>query len=209
MAKYLFRSITVAAVLVALAGCESAPSSGTAGSSGALAAARTNTEPLTLREADVIKVSFPGATNLDTTQAIRRDGLVSLPLVGEVRAAGKTPADLQAELAKLYSTQLVSKEVQVTVVSSTFPTFVTGAVLKPGKIASDHPLTVLEAIMEAGGFDAAKADLRAVKVIRQAQGGKTENYTVNVKRMLEGNMADPFYLKPSDIVYVPERFVLF
>lgn len=199
------------ALLVAaltICGCESASTSAlpqaSAGAAGAPGAGS-----LTLREADVIKVTFPGAANLDTTQAIRRDGLIALPLVGEVQASGKTPAAFQAELVKLYSTQLVSKEVLVTVVSSTFPTFVTGAVLRPGKISSDHPITVLEAIMEAGGFDAAKADLRAVKIVRQTQGGRTENFTVNVKQMLEGTQNEPFYLKPSDIVFVPERFVLF
>ena len=93
-------------------------------------------------------------------------------------------------------------------VSSSFPVFVTGAVLKPGKIVSDHSMTALEAIMEAGGPDYTKANLKAVKVIR-LEDGQFKTYTLDLKLLLEGKGNEPFYLKPSDIVRVPERFVLF
>ena len=167
------------------------------------------TEALTLREGDVIKISVPSAPNLDTVQTIRRDGRIALALLGEVQAAGLKPSEFQDELVKLYAPQLVSKEVIVSVVSSSFPTFVSGAVLRPGKIVSDHPLTALEAIMEAGGPDYAKANLKAVVIIRQEAGGRTQNYTLNLKLVLEGKQNKPFYLKPADIVYVPEGFNLF
>ena len=195
------------ALLVLFGGCETTSTSqAPANPSATLGKAH---EPLTLREGDVVKVSVPGATGLDTVQTIRRDGRIALPLIGEVQAAGKTPLDLQNELIGLFAPQVVSKEVTVSVVSSTFPAFVTGAVLRPGKIASDHALTVLEAIMEAGGYDAAKADLKSVKVVRQLPNGRTESYSVNVKSILDGTQTDPFYLRPSDMVIVPERFVLF
>jgi len=161
-----------------------------------------------LREGDVLKISFPGAPNLDTSQQIRRDGKIVLSLVGEVTAVGMTPAELEKEIIKLYSSQLVSKEVTVTVVSSSFPVFVTGAVIRPGKILSDHPITVLEAIMEAGGFDYTKANLGDVRVIRN-EDGRVKNYTLNLKLALQGKQSEPFYLKPSDIVYVPEKFSWF
>jgi len=63
--------------------------------------------------------------------------------------------------------------------------------------------------MEAGGPDYAKANLKAVVVIRQEADGKTHNYTVNLKSVMEGKQVEPFFLKPSDIVYVPERFAWF
>jgi polysaccharide export outer membrane protein len=151
----------------------------------------------------------PAAPNLDSTQAIRRDGFVTYALLGEVRAAGLTPAELQAELLRLYGPQLVSKEINVTLVSSPFSAFVTGAILRPGKITSDQPLTLLEAIMEAGGFDFTKANTKAVVVIRKDATGKTHNYTLNLKRILDGLDNEPFILQPADIVFVPERFALF
>lgn len=172
--------------------------------------AATNSQPevLTIREGDVLKISFPGAPTLDTQQQVRRDGRVTMPLGGEIVAAGLTPNGLEQELIKVYASQLVSKEVSVTVVSSTFSVFVSGAVVRPGKVTSDHPLTALEAVMEAGGFDRTKADMRAVVVTRQ-EANQYKNYTVDLKSVLDGKQTEPFYLKPADVVYVPELFSWF
>ena len=167
-----------------------------------------DTQAISLREGDILKISFPSAPNLNTTQQVRRDGKIALPLVGEVKAVGISPAELEKEIIRLYSSQLVSREVTVTVESSAFPIFVTGAVIRPGKISSDHPITALEAIMEAGGFDYAKANLKGVRIIRHEE-GRVKNYTVNLKLALQGMQTELFYLKPSDIVYVPERFSWF
>ena len=165
-------------------------------------------EIIALREGDVLKISFPGSPTLDTTQQIRRDGKITLPLVGEVQAAGMSAEALQQGLIKLYAPQLSSKEVNVTVASSTFPVFVTGSVVRPGKIVSDHPITVLDAIMEAGGFDYTKANLKAVRVIRHEK-DQVQNFTLNLKLVLDGKDNKSFYLQPSDIVFVPERISWF
>src|SRR5438105_4030359 len=77
-------------------------------------------EEFKLQSGDTIKVSFPSAPNLDTSQQIRSDGKITLPMVGEVAASGKTPVGLEKELVAQYSSQLVSKEVSVTVVSAPF-----------------------------------------------------------------------------------------
>ena len=196
-----FRALSAGLALLVLAtGCQ------TPGPSPLPAANGTNAaEVITLRESDVLKISFPANANLNTTQPIRRDGMISMPLVGEVKAAGKTPEELKKDLIDLYSTQLLSKEVTVEVQSSQFPIYVTGSVLRPGKIMSDHAITALEAIMEAGGFDSTKADLKAVQVIRREAGG-TRNYELNLKRIMDGKPDAPFYMKPSDIIFVPEKF---
>jgi polysaccharide export outer membrane protein len=162
-------------------------------------------ETIILRASDVLKISFPANPNLNTTQPIRRDGMISLELVGEVKAAGKTPKQLEAALKELYSTQLLSKEVTVEVQSSTFPVYVTGSVLKAGRIVADHPMTAFEAIMEAGGFDYTKANLKAVVVIRQ-EGDHVQRFKLDLKKVMDGNAGAPFYLKPGDTIYVPERF---
>ena len=167
-----------------------------------------NPASFTLREGDILKISFPGSPNLDNVQPIRPDGKINLTLVGEVQAAGMTPADLQQKLMDLYAPQLTTKEVMVEVQSFAFPVYVTGAVLRPGKISTDHLLTALEAIMEAGGPDYTKANLKNVKVIRQ-EGGRTKNYILDLKRVMEGKATEPFYLKPADIIYVPEKFSWF
>jgi polysaccharide export outer membrane protein len=172
-------------------------------------AASSNPEVLVLKEGDEVRITFPGAPNLDTTQRVRTDGRITMSLVGEVVVSGLTPSDLEKKLLELYSTQLVSKEVSVTVISSSFTVFVTGAVLRPGKVVTDHPITALEAVMEAGGFDSTKADMQSVKIIRKQDGGTTKNYSINLKQALESDQGDPVVLKRGDILYVPERFSWF
>jgi len=190
-------------VLALAAGCQTQPSLPPAALQGT-----NTTEIITLREGDVLKISFPGNANLNKTQPIRRDGMISLDLVGEVKATGKTPKELEKDLLDLYSTQLVSKEVTVEVQSSSFPVYVSGSVLRPGKVMSDHPITALEAVMEAGGYDYTKADLKRVTIIRH-EGNSIRNYIVNLKRVVDGKSSELFYLKPGDIVIVPERFSWF
>jgi polysaccharide export outer membrane protein len=161
-----------------------------------------------LKEGDVINITFPSSSSLDTTQKIRVDGKIVLPLVGETQAAGMTPTELQDQLIKLFAPQVSTKQVIVTVQSSTFTVFVTGSVLRPGRVDSDHPLAVLEAIMEAGGFDISKANLKDVVIIHQTPSGTTKR-TINLKKIMEGSSDKPVYLQPSDIVFVPEKFVWF
>lgn len=163
-----------------------------------------HSEKIILREGDVVKITIPGSDNLNSTQPIRRDGKINLSLVGEVAAAGMTPDELQKKLVELYAPQISSHEITVEVVSSAFPVFVTGAVAKPGKVMSDHPMTALEAIMEAGGPNFDTANLKEVKIVR-TENGVVQHFVVNVKAWLQGADTKPFYLKPGDIIYVPER----
>lgn len=162
-------------------------------------------ESIQIREGDTLRINFPSAATLNTTQQVRRDGNISLFLVGELKVVGLTPAELQKQLLKLYDKQLVTEEVLVTIENSTFPIFVTGAVIRPGKIMVDHPMTALEAIMEAGGFDYAKANLKKVTVIR-TDPNHTEQFRIDLKGVLEGSSTNGFYLNASDIIYVPEKF---
>jgi polysaccharide export outer membrane protein len=179
---------------------------------GALTAANAGaqgaTEGFILREGDAVRITFPGAPNLNTVQAIRRDGIVSLPLVGEVYAAGLSPKELEARLLELYGPQLQTKEVNVALESSAFTIYVIGAVLRPGKVVSTRPLSALEAVMEAGGFDFSRANMKNVRVIRYID-GKPHYFSVNLKKVMNGKGAEPFPIKPADILYVPERFVWF
>jgi polysaccharide export outer membrane protein len=171
----------------------------------------TNDKPvqpdaIILREGDVVGISFPSNPALKSdVQQIRRDGKITLGRIGEIDAAGKTVKALQEELLKKYNEEMSVQEVTVSVQSSTFPIYVTGAVLRPGKILSDRPLTALDAIMEAGGPDYTRANLKAVKIIRNVN-GMMEHYKLNLDAVLKGEDSQTFYLKPYDIIYVPERF---
>lgn len=201
-------ALLVAGLLV-LTGCQTPPPPVFPGASGQSTNAPGHTELIVLREGDEIKITFPGNRAMDpAAQAIRRDGNVNLPLVGEVRAAGKTPDQLKADLMKLYADKVDARDITVELLSSSFPVFVSGAVLHPMKVMSNHPITALESIMEAGGPDYLRANLKAVRVLRQENGG-LKSYLLNLKAVLNGSSQEQFYMKPSDIIYVPEKFSWF
>jgi polysaccharide biosynthesis/export protein len=163
--------------------------------------------PNYLNAGDVIKISFPGAPELNQTQKVGTDGTVSLPLVGDVHAAGKSPGELQSELANLYKPQLQDSEVLVTVENRAIPIVVSGAVQKPGKIVFERPATVLEAIMEAGGFTP-QADLKRVSVIRIVKGQHlTQHY--DLRSVLRGSPTGAVYVSGGDVIYVPEKLLNF
>jgi len=201
ISRGVFPALGFAILALLVAGCQSTPT-----------VAPTDPRPYTtavLREGDSVKISFPGAQNLDTTQQVRRDGKITLPLGGEIVAAGKTPADIEKEILTLHGDQLAVKQVVVTVTSSAYPVYVSGAVLRPGKILADRPMTVLEAIMEAGGFDQAKANLKKVTVLREFE-GQTVSYRIDMRDVIAGKPGTkPFYLKPSDKIHVPQKFNVF
>jgi protein involved in polysaccharide export with SLBB domain len=119
-----------------------------------------------------------------------------------------SPSALQDKLVQAYASQISSKEVIVQVVSSSFPVYVTGAVMHPGKVTTDHPMTALDAVMEAGGFDYNTANMKEVKIDRNVN-GVMNHFNVDLKSILTGNGTNSFYLQPGDIIYVPERFAPF
>jgi polysaccharide export outer membrane protein len=181
---------------------------GCAGPAAPKARANDDLDPLVLTAGDVLKISFPGSPNLDTSQAIRRDGRINLEIIGEVKAVGVTPAEFEKELLKLYSPHLVTKDVKVSVVTSTFSVFVTGAVLRPGKLQLERAVTAFEAVMEAGGFDVQRANMKEISIIRNVD-GISKTYKVNLKAVMDGKATEQFRLQAFDTVYVPEKFQWF
>jgi protein involved in polysaccharide export with SLBB domain len=68
----------------------------------------------------------------------------------------------------------------------------------------ERPMTALEAVMEAGGFDPTRAKLAQASVLR-IENGKQKAYHINLQKVLEGEEETPFYLRPFDIVHVPSK----
>src|ERR1700686_3194485 len=81
----------------------------------------TSRAPSFLVAGDTVIISFPAAPELNQTQKIGADGTLSLPLIGEVTASGKTVGQLQEELARLYKPQLQDNEVLVTLDTRAVP----------------------------------------------------------------------------------------
>ena len=155
---------------------------------------------------DVIGITFPGAASMNTKQQVQADGTITLLMGGTMQVKGKTPPEIEQAVLEVYGPQLVVKEVAVSVESAGFPVFISGAVLRPGRVVCRQSVTVLEAIVDAGGFIEGRADMKNVKVVRKAEDGTTKTFIVDLRSALKGDPGDPLYLRPSDVVYVPERF---
>ena len=190
-------------VLLAAAGCQSAGPKAV-GNPDDLTSGTIATNLMQLREGDVLRIAFENVTNLNATVTIPLDGTISLQLIGQTKVTGRTVPELQTSLITLYEPHIKSTEITVTRVSSAASYTVGGAVARPGKLPLERPLTVLEAIMEAGGVVTARAKVSDVSVFR-IENGKRINYQFNLKKALRGEELSLFYIKPFDVIYVPEK----
>lgn len=181
-------------LMLAVTGCQTVPASSVSVSSPPPA--------MVLLPGDDLEISVFGVPDLNTTQRIRPDGKISVKLFGDVQASGKTPAELQLDLVKLYESQIQVKAITV-IPRSSAAVYVTGAVGKPGKVECLRPMTALEAIMEAGGFDQKAGAKRGnVRVVR-TENNQVTSYPLDFDEILTKGGQAPFYLKPFDTVYVP------
>jgi polysaccharide biosynthesis/export protein len=190
--------LSVLAVLI-FSGCQE---SGKETVTAMVPAKTTAQTPVTLTAGNIVKLLFVGMPELNQSQTIRADGKLSLPLIGEVHASGKKILDFQNELIRLYKPQLANNAVVVTLEAGAIPVYVSGAVNKPGKIVSDHPMTLLEAIMEAGGFSRMGSP-KNVHLIR-TENGRHTTQIIDLSPALKGKTTDAFYLKGNDVIYVQE-----
>ena len=157
-----------------------------------------------LSPGDVIKVSYADESIPDQTQKIRRDGKVSLPLIGELTAAGKRVIDFQHELVRRYEGQLENNEVLVTLENGTATVTVSGFANKPGGITFDRPMTVYQAIMLAGGVSdyGSASSVHLTRIINGVQ--LTE--TINLRPTIHGKPTKPKYVQDGDVIYIARNW---
>jgi polysaccharide export outer membrane protein len=153
-----------------------------------------------LSPGDVIKASYADETIPDQTQKIRRDGKVSLPLVGEVTAAGRRVIDFQHELVRRYEGQLESNEVLVTLENGTAIVTVAGFANKPAAYPFDRPTTVYQAVMQAGGVSdyGSASNIHLTRIIN----GEQRSETVNLRPAIHGQPVRPEYVQDGDVIYI-------
>lgn len=190
-----FRTIALLTVVGLVAGCTSWPRHWD------FPAASTGT--YAIESGDEIAVNFRLTPEYDGTQIVRPDGMIWLSQIGETRAAGLTPAKLAEELRGAYSSKLKQPEIAVLVMAyRDRPVYIGGQVARPGETLVSSPMTLVNAIVSAGGFDDMSANMKRVIVMREVA-GKRYATTVNVKKLLYAPEAESFRLAPGDIVYVP------
>jgi protein involved in polysaccharide export with SLBB domain len=151
---------------------------------------------------DELDVKVFGCPTMDQHQQVRPDGCISVEWMGEVRAAGLTPAELDSIVTTAYCRKLVEPE--LTVVMRSFQThkvFVGGKVRRPGEIKLQGGLTALQAIFQAGGHTE-EAKLESVILIRSLNKDQRKAFELDLKRTIETGEGD-IVLQPYDILAVP------
>jgi polysaccharide biosynthesis/export protein len=153
---------------------------------------------------DVITVYVWKEPEMSKTIPVRPDGMISLPLIGEMKAAGYTPVQLQDTLAEAMKKYVSDPQVTVVVEKIASLNFdIVGEVNKPGYYPLTRRVTVLDAIAMAGGFrDFAKT--KKVYVLRTAANGSEQRLPFNYKEVIKGqNPQQNIELQPRDTIVVP------
>lgn len=151
---------------------------------------------------DDLSVTVWKQPDLSGTLLVRPDGMISMPLLGDVQAAGLTPLQLgdriQAKLRKFIQDPEVS--VVLTQINSKV-IYLLGEVGKKGPVQMTPGMTLLEAISSGGGLTDF-ANSKKMYILRD-QGGKHERIPVNYKKALKGDSAFNLVLQPGDTIVVP------
>jgi polysaccharide export outer membrane protein len=152
---------------------------------------------------DVLQIFVWKNETLSRVVSVRPDGVISLPLLGDVQAAGQTTRNLRETLVKRYAEFMAAPEISVIVNEvKSVKVSVLGEVPKPGRFELKSRTTVLDVIAMAGGFGQFAS--RGRMVVLRPEGGKMKRIPFNFnKAVSEGGEQENFYLQPGDIVVVP------
>ncbi|KRG68947.1 XrtA/PEP-CTERM system exopolysaccharide export protein [Pseudoxanthomonas dokdonensis] len=191
---------------LALAGCAS-----TATDSGATppAVAPTLTSDYHIGVDDIVQVSVWRNPELGITVPVRPDGMISVPLIGDVAAGGHTPEEVAKDIQEKLATYVRDPQVAVILTDLRSHEYlsrvrVTGAVRQPVSIPYRPGMTVLDAVLAAGGITEFAAPDRS-NLYRKSQ-DQTQSYEVRLDRILnKGDLDTNFTVAPGDVITVPER----
>ena len=158
---------------------------------------------------DVVAVSVWKNPDLSVTVPVRPDGFISVPLVGDVRAGGRTPAEIAEDAENQLTRFIRTPRVSIIVEELNSAEFqnrvrVVGGVAEPKSVAHRDGMTVIDLVLEAGGLTDFAAPDNA-RLIRNVD-GQTRTFPVYLDAIFTGGVVDTNYrLVPGDVVTVPER----
>ncbi|BFM05364.1 XrtA/PEP-CTERM system exopolysaccharide export protein [Halioxenophilus aromaticivorans] len=158
---------------------------------------------------DQLSISVWRNPDLSVEIPVRPDGKVSVPLAGDMMAAGKTPMQLANDITGKLSNFLKGPQVTVIVTNPASSDFqrrvrITGAVDTPVSLPYREGMTVLDLVLLANGLNDFAAGQNATLYRKSA--GKVTAYPVNLDHLLnKGKLETNYPLQPSDVLSVPER----
>ncbi len=167
-----------------------------------------NEMPYVVGSGDQLDIRVWRNPELSVSVPVRPDGIIAIPLAGEVEAAGKTTKELTDEITSKLSEYLKQPTVTVIVTDTSSTEFtqrvrVTGAVTSPLSIPWREGMTVLDLVLQAGGTTEFANENNARLVRKTASG--IEVYPVHLEDILKlGKLDTNYSLAPSDIITVPE-----
>ena len=148
---------------------------------------------------DEIEIATPTAVELTRTQRIGPDGRISLPLVGQIMAADRTIAEVEADAAAAFASQLRRPIVEITLkTAGPIRVWVDGEVRTPGVIEMTGDLDAHQAVIQAGGF-LPTARQQEVALIRRGRGGVRMMRAID----LRPRRGEVVALRRGDIIFVP------
>ena len=154
----------------------------------------------------MLRIRVWGHGELDTEIQVRPDGTITLPLIGDVSAAERTPTELRAEIVRRLRAYIRSDYSQVTVAVVQIQSYrvtVSGNVNQPGVLRTSHYLTVGEAIALAGGPSAFAVPEETV-IVRTRPGGNVDRIPIRYDLIMQGlALEQDIVLLRGDLVYVP------
>ncbi len=191
-------------VLTGLAGC-AAPGTPAA----PVSTASAEPAPYLIGPGDTLDISVWHNPELSTKVPVRPDGRISTPLVPDETAAGKTPQqlghDIETALKKYVADPVVTVMVSSFVGSYGEQIRIVGEAVTPKAIPFQAHMTVLDAMIAAGGLTPYAAGNRA-KILRHAD-GKEENLNVRLSDLLkDGDLGANTDLRPGDVIIIPQTF---
>ena len=156
-------------------------------------------------EQDVISITVWGQEQLSVTVPVRPDGRISMPLVGEIEAAGRTPEQIRLTIEEIlpqFFTTRQTVSVIVTEINSK-KVYLLGQVSSPGGFDLRSKLSLLQALAMAGGLTEF-ADKNGITVIRHRADGSEERIGFDYKKAVSDRGAGvDFFLRAGDVVVVP------
>jgi polysaccharide export outer membrane protein len=152
---------------------------------------------------DVLYIYVWKEDNLSRTVPVRMDGMISIPLVDDIKAAGLTPLQLKELLLTKLREYVDTPDVTVIVTeANSYKVYLQGEVKKPGVMRLRTETSLVQLIVMAEGFTD-WADKKKITIIRR-EGGKESRIRVNYNKIIDGDAgAQDIILKSGDIVIVP------
>jgi polysaccharide biosynthesis/export protein len=170
----------------------------------AAAASKPHDDSFVIGNDDVLAINVWKEPDISRSIPVRSDGKISLPLAGELQAAGRTPLKLEQDIAARLKNYIAEPEVTVIVQQINSQKFnILGQVSRPGSYPLTNSPTVLDAIALAGGFrDFAKQ--KSIYILRQNADGTQVRIPFNYKDVVKGVKTDQnVKLQPRDTIVVP------